>query len=327
MAVPCVRVERERGENTRQELAAAGLLSESHDVGVEGDWIYIPIADPQAVPAEFRVVEYDAPPRDSQTMPADILGFDPSYERLGDIVIIDEADRDRAREMAEAIMESDIRAKTVANRASKVKGVERVREWDVLAGDGTETVHREYGTEFHLDIAEVYFSPRLATERHRVVTQVEPGEQVFDMFAGVGPYAIPMADAGAEVIATDINQSAIDYLNDNASRNGVADAITAITGDVREVATNHQDWADRIVMNLPHSAQEFAETAVALAGSECLIHYYDIQHEADPFRPGESVLRSAAGGDYAVDVRTRRTVRTYAPHEVNVVLDVLLRER
>ncbi|MXR19875.1 hypothetical protein GRX66_04400 [Halobacterium sp. PCN9] len=34
-------------------------------------------------------------------------------------------------------MASDVRAKTVVNRASKVKGTERVRDWDVLAGDGT----------------------------------------------------------------------------------------------------------------------------------------------------------------------------------------------
>ncbi|MFB6266100.1 MAG: SAM-dependent methyltransferase, partial [Halodesulfurarchaeum sp.] len=180
MPVPCVRVPREEGEATRQRLEEANLLSETHDVGSDGDWLYIPIADPDAAPSDLDVVPFDAPERDTQTMPSDLLSFEPSYERLGDIVIVDEDDAERAAAIAAAIMESDIPAKTVVNKASKVKGETRVRDWEVLAGDGTETVHREYGTAFALDLAEVYFSPRLATERHRVVEQVETGEHAFD---------------------------------------------------------------------------------------------------------------------------------------------------
>lgn len=324
MGVPCVRVERAEGETTRQRLAEEGLLSETYDVDADEDWIYIPVSDPPAVPADLTVVEFDAPPRDTQDMPADLLGFEPSYERLGDIVIIDEDEPERTDAVAGAIMDSDLPVKTVVNRASEVKGVERVRDWEVLAGDGTETVHREYGTEVALDLATVYFSPRLATERHRVVEQVTQGEHAFDMFAGVGPYAIQMAGAGAEVVATDINEAAIQYLRENARRNEVEDRVTAIQGDVREIAGEYRDWADRIVMNLPHSADEFLDAAVALAGPDTVLHYYDIQHEDDPFAPGEAAIREAAGEEYRVDIETRHTVRTYAPHEVNVVLDVRL---
>jgi tRNA (guanine37-N1)-methyltransferase len=259
-------------------------------------------------------------------------------------------------------MDSDVRAKTVINRASKIKGTERVRDWDVLAGagteasdtnrevgdersesPGTETVHTEYGCEFELDLAEVYFSPRLATERHRVVEQVKRAaeqretaegasgderpasrEHAFDMFAGVGPYAVPMAKAGAEVVATDINKTAIEYLRKNAERNGVANRVTAIAGDVTERAAEYENWADRIVMNLPHTADEFLDTAVEIASDDCVIHYYDIQHEDDLFGPGEAAIRKAAEPEYDVEVENTRTVRSYAPHELNVVLDVRL---
>jgi len=221
-------------------------------------------------------------------------------------------------------MASDLPVETVLNRASKVKGQERVRDWEVLVGDSTETVHREYGTELAVDLAEVFFSPRLATERHRVAEQVRAGERALDMFAGVGPFAIPFADRGADVVAVDVNETAIEYLRANAERNGVADRITAIHGDVRDVTKDYANWADRIVMNLPHSADEFLETAVELAGDECTIHYYDIAHEDDPYGPGEAAIRTAAEPDYSVEVLTRRTVRSYAPHELNVVLDVRL---
>ena len=329
MSVPCVAVDRERGETVRTRLAEADALDGDHRIEVVDDTIYIPVSDPGRIPADLRdrLVERDADVRDRPKTPAELLGDDLSLERLGDIVIIDEDDPQRAREIADAVMASDLPCETVLNRASPIEGELRVREWDVLAGDGTETVHREYGHEFRLDVAAVYFSPRLATERRRVVEQVREGETVIDMFAGVGPYAIPMATRGATVVACDLNEVAIEYLRENAVRNGVDDRITPIAGDVREVAEKYAGVADRLVMNLPHSADEFLDVAVALAGDSCVIHYYDIQHEDDPFGPGLAAIRAAAGDEYEVTVETERMVRSYAPHEYNVCLDVRLDRR
>jgi tRNA (guanine37-N1)-methyltransferase len=339
MTALCVRVDREDGEATRQALVAEGVLDGDRQIAVEDGDLYVPITDPESVPAEYEVVERETGERDRQQTPADVLGEEPTYERLGEIVVIDEDDPDRAREIADAIVSSDVPCQTVMNRASKVQGEFRVRDWEVLAGDGTETVHREYGHEFLLDVATVYFSPRLATERHRVIEQVESGELVVDMFAGVGPFAVPMATRGADVIGVDANPDAVRYLRENAERNGVADRVTGINADVRKIVDGvedaetesvrrgFRDSADRLVANLPHSADEFLDTAVALAGDECVLHFYDIQHEDDRFGPGERAIREAAGEEYDVTVETRHTVRSYAPHELNVCLDVRLTRR
>ncbi|WP_049899641.1 class I SAM-dependent methyltransferase [Halococcus agarilyticus] len=324
MQIPCVRVAREDGERTRERLAERDLLDHDHEITVVDGWLYAPVVDPDAVPEKYTIEERDVPTRETQTMPADLLGFDPSYERLGDIVLLREDDHERARRIADAVMDSSIPVKTVLNRASKIEGEFRTREWDVLAGESTETIHREYGCAFALDVAEVYFSPRLATERHRVIQQAAADERIVDMFAGVGPFAIPFAGRGADVIAVDRNPVAIEYLRENARRNDVAERIEAIEGDVREVATGIEGGADRIVMNLPHSADAFLDTAIDLAGEECVLHYYDIQHEDDPYGPGERAIRVAAEG-YEVSVETKHTVRSYAPHELNVCLDVRLR--
>ena len=330
MTVPCVRVPTSEGEETRQALADRDLIDREREITVDSGSLYIPVTDAAAVPATYDVVDHDAPARETQTTPAEVLGFEPSYERLGDVVILDEDDADRARRIADAIVESDLRARTVVNRASKVKGELRVREWDVLVGESTETVHREYGYEFALDIAEVYFSPRLATERHRVISQVGAGERVIDMFAGVGPFAVPMAGRGADVVACDLNPVAVEYLRENARRNGVEEHVTAIQGDVRDLAADYAGWADRLVMNLPHSAGDFLDTAMELAGEECMLHYYDIQHEDDPFGPGIRAIREAAAAAdpaYDVAVETEHIVRSYAPHEYNVCIDVRLTSR
>jgi tRNA (guanine37-N1)-methyltransferase len=323
MGVPCVRVDRTAGEQTRQRLASENLLDEAHEIVSEGDSLYIPVTDPAALKDSYAVCERSPPRRERQATPADLLAFDPTYERVGEVVLIDEDDADRADALTTALLKSDIPVRAVLNRASKVKGRRRVRDWEILAGESTKTVHREHGHAFAVDLAEAYFSPRLATERHRVVEQVQPGEQVFDMFAGVGPFAVPMASRGATVVATDINPVAVEYLAANARRNGVAERVTAVCADVRAV-TGDPGWADRLVMNLPHSADQYLETAVRAAGEECLIHYYAFAHEDDRYGPAERTIRAAVPDSYTVTVETRRSVRSYAPHEENVVLDVRL---
>jgi tRNA (guanine37-N1)-methyltransferase len=341
--VPCVAVPRAEGEATRAALAERDAIDGDHEITVADGTLYLPVTDPTAVPDAYDVVTHAAPVREGQTLPEDILGWAPTYERLGKVVILDEDDPERAQAAAEAVMESSLPAETVVNRASKVKGETRVRDWDVLAGDGTEAVHREYGCEFLVDIAEVYFSPRLATERHRVVEQVDADDHLFDMFAGVGPFVVPAAKRGATCVGVDLNPAAIRYLRENARRNGVADRVTAHEGDVRDVVSGssgaeasggvrevveregYDGWASRVVMNLPHSANEFLETAVRLADEDCVLHYYDIQHEDDPFGPGERAIRAAAETEgYDVTVETRHEVRSYAPHELNVCLDARL---
>jgi tRNA (guanine37-N1)-methyltransferase len=340
MKRPCVVVPRESGEAVRKRLAEADVVDEEFGIVVEESTdgeadapnLFIPVTDPEAVPPEFDVVRTDVPARTPQRTPEDVFGEELSYGRLGDIVILDEDDPERAEEMAQAVMASDIPVRSVINRASKVKGETRVRDWEALAHDPeaedgrspTETVHREYGHAFAVDVAEVYFSPRLATERHRVVQQVEDGEHTLDMFAGVGPYAVPMAAEGAEVVACDINPTAIEYLNENARRNDVADRITTHVGDVRELTDEYGGWADRLVMNLPHTAAEFADAAVAFADDSCVVHLYDIQHEDNPFDRALGALEDAAGDEYAVTVLETQVVRSYAPHELNVCLDARL---
>ncbi len=325
MGVPCVQVDRTEGETTRQRLAEAGILDHQREIIQETGTLYLPVTDPEAVPAEYTVVERAVPERSQPTTPEDLLDFDPTYERIGEVIVIDEDDPDAANTLAEAIMDSDIPARAVLNSASKVTGEFRTREYELLAGEGTETVHREYGHEYAVDLAAVYFTPRLATERNRVSERVTADEQVLDMFAGVGPYAIPAAARGATVVAVDKNPVAIKYLKENAHRNDVADRITAINADVSTVTETYTDWADRLVMNLPHSADAFLETACALASGDCQLHYYDIQHESDPFGPGRAAItNAAAAAGYTMTVTNERVVRSYAPHELNVCIDARL---
>lgn len=322
MRRPCVRVERESGERTRQELEAAGLRDYGASIDSDGEFVYIPITEVEGLDDEYEVVDRAVEPREGHTLPTDLLEFTPTYERLGDLVLLQEADDGRAREAATAFMESDLPVKGVLRRTSEVAGEIRVPEWEVLAGESTETIHREYGAEFLVDPTLAYFSPRLATERQRVIDQVEAGECVLDMFTGVGPYAIRAAMAGATVVAVDINPDAVEYCRANAKRNDVEDRVTVIEADIADVADEYAAWADRLIMNLPHRADRFLDEASVLAGDTCRLHFYDIQPEADPFEPGEHAIETAFERTHEVSVATRQRVRSYAPGVLNICLDV-----
>ena len=85
-----------------------------------------------------------------------------------------------------------------------------------------------------LDVKNVYFSPRLATERKRVQELTNDGEEILDMFAGIGPFPIVIAkEKNVNITAVDINEHAIKYLNENIKLNKLAPNahITAICGD------------------------------------------------------------------------------------------------
>ena len=91
-------------------------------------------------------------------------------------------------------MQTHKRIKTVLRQASPVSGDFRLRKLEWIAGERkTETVHKEYGCILKVDLGKCYFSPRLSYERNRIAHQVQPGEVMVNMFAGVGSYSIVIA--------------------------------------------------------------------------------------------------------------------------------------
>src|SRR5438132_907051 len=79
----------------------------------------------------------------------------------------------------------------------------------------------DHGLRYHVDLAQAYFSPRLASERKRIADLVRPGEVVADPFAGVGPYSILIAKRRRpeSVYAADANPTAVKLLRENVAAN------------------------------------------------------------------------------------------------------------
>ncbi len=77
---------------------------------------------------------------------------------------------------------------------------------------------------------QVFWNPRLSHEHERLVALIGASDLVFDVFAGVGPFAIPAARKGTKsrdreevtrVFANDLNPESVKWLGENVGLNQV----------------------------------------------------------------------------------------------------------
>ena len=255
-----IRVPAQRGEVVRQALIREGALDASLRLLRDGESLILPVLD-QCDGAEW--FEFEAyPGRESL----------PRHELVGGIAIMQDEDH----EGAERLLVSRPPLHTVVFARREVSGVYRTREFTVLGGrPTTRTEITEHGHRFAVDFAGAYFSARLSTERQRILVQVQEGEMILDMFAGVGPFAITLAARAGLVVASDINPQAIGLMLENVAQNR--------TKNVSPCSQTHDIWGgnlpwkfDRIVMNLPLAGTEFLTGAFLLCRPGGTIHFYSL---------------------------------------------------
>ena len=323
-----IKVPKKEAEKIRKQLLELNLLDVNFKVKHQNDFVIFPIKERikgfEIIETTFeKAIKRPHSYREVVDISSELQPLLPSsFDIIGDIAIIElpEELMSHGKNIGKAILKVHKHIKAVFAKGSKVSGKYRVRELLHLAGEGrTETIHRENGIRLKLDVAKVYFSPRLATERMRVFNRSKEGEIVFDMFAGVGPYSILLAKKAKMVFACDINPRAIRYLEENKKLNKVENLIP-ILGDVRKVAG--QIKADRVIMNLPKFAHEFLKEAMISVKKGGIIHYYGFSHEENLFGEHlEKIEKVAEELGKNVKVLKKRKVRPYAPYQFNIAID------
>ncbi len=328
----CIKVLKKKGEPVRRILLEFEILDNSVKIAADETFLYLPLtrepasAELESFPEEIELTKYDFELQEKKPVPEDLLGFSPAYEVVGDIALLEDPDLDKqkALRIADVLLRTQTNIKTVLRPLTPVIGEFRIREFEVVAGEPkTETIHREYGCRYKVDLSKAYFTPRLSTERSRILSWVREGDTVVDMFAGVGPYSILIAKSKkpSKVIAIDKNPDAVYYLKENIVLNSVKN-IEAIEGDAREEAKKFAGVADHVIMNLPHSAHEFLDSAVLLAKPGGIIHYYGITPEDDLFESSIELITGAAKkAGRKLEVLEKRVVRSYAPHQYNICIE------
>lgn len=326
----CVKVPLKQLNDTRLKLMEDGLMNMDYRIKAEDEFGYIPVNENvegyeivcmhleamKKVPHNFSEILKDELTED------EIENLRTSFDTIGDIVILEIPDDlvSKKQIIGDAALKFT-KKQAIYMKKSAIKGTIRIRDLEFLAGtDDSVTIHKEHGVRLKLDVRQVYFSPRLATERLRVNDSVCDGERILDMFCGIGPFPVLIAkNHDVDIAAVDINEDAIKYLNENIRINKLKGNVKAYCGDVREVSKSFNHKFDRIIMNLPGLAYTFLDVAADLIEDGGTINYYEF---SDSYEQGIKRLTDAVESrGMEVEIINTRKVKSTSPGEWHVAID------
>ncbi|XP_019406473.1 PREDICTED: tRNA (guanine(37)-N1)-methyltransferase [Crocodylus porosus] len=225
----------------------------------------------------------------------------------------------------------------VVNKINTIDNTYRNFQMEILAGEtNMMTKVKENSIQYEFDFSKVYWNPRLSTEHSRIVDLLKPGDVLFDVFAGVGPFAILAARKKCRVFANDLNPDSYKWLQHNCKLNKVdrtvqvfnMDGRDFLRGPVKEQLTEElslsvkeKESSLHIVMNLPALAVEFLDVFKHLLdGEPCssnllpTVHCYSFSKHDNPAKDiqdrAEAFLGTSLEGRCSV-----RLVRNVAPNK------------
>ncbi|MBR6023365.1 MAG: class I SAM-dependent methyltransferase family protein [Methanobrevibacter sp.] len=324
-----VKVPLKKLNDVRKELMGKELMRMDYRIKAEADYGYIPIKEDvdgyEIVDVELE--ELNTHPHNFSELLEDELTAEEindlktSFDTIGDIVILEIPEELESKKniIGKATLDFTKR-KSIYMKRSAVHGTIRIRDLELIAGeDNPVTIHKEHGARLKLNVEEVYFSPRLATERKRVSDSVCDGENILDMFCGIGPFPIVIArNNDVSITGVDINENAIKYFKENIRLNKLKD-IDAICGDAREISVSFKTKFDRIIMNLPGLAYDFLDVAMNLIEDGGIINYYEF---SDGYEQGTKRLIDAASKENKnVEIINTRKVKSTSPGEWHIAID------
>lgn len=341
-----LKIPKKDADQIRKTLLDQALIDLARKIKRTEDFVFIPlnqkpntemlekiaISSPGISCLEMVETEFEAQKRGPKSLKDHLKGkiadekideIKKSFDIIGDVVILEiPMDLEDEKYLIGEAALNFTKRKAVYRKVSEVKGVIRTRELEHLAGDDvSQTIHTEFGSRIMLDVKKVYFSPRLATERERIVNQVKNCETIVDMFAGVGPFSIAIARRrNVEIYAIDINPDAFHYLEKNIELNKIQGTIIPILGDAKNVLEDKNINAHRIIMNLPGTACEFLDVAINSLKKGGILHYYEFASDLE--KPAESIKKVA--GDREVKILNQRRVKSRSPGVWHVGIDAIV---
>jgi tRNA (guanine37-N1)-methyltransferase len=277
--VKALKVAKREAQRRIDELRDAGLYDHSRKVVREGGHVWLPVTGDVK-----GAVEKELPELPQRTSLKEEFGIG-SFDLVGDIAIVFVPDCmwGRRQKIGKHLLEFYPHVKAVYARSGAISGEFRLPELELVAGEGSETVHREHGLEFFLDVHRAYFSPRQGTERMELTGYVRPGERVAVFFAGIGPIPVYFSrfTKASEIFAIEANPDACRYMEGNVKRNGCAN-VKVICGDVR---ARHRELppCDLVVLPLPKGSEAFVDEAAAVLkpGGRAIFYVGSTEAELD----------------------------------------------
>jgi len=321
-----LKVPKAQGEEIRKKLTEEAIFSPEYPILKERDHVLFPVTGPYQ---DFEIVEREAEKRELPFMKlkdalegllneSELQELTTSFDLIGDIAILEipESLAPKEKEIGEALLKVHRSIRTVLKKLGPMEGKYRIRRLQYIAGeDKTETTYKEHGCLMKFDVSKVYFSIRLSTERKRISNLVKAKERILVLFAGVGPFALVIAKdhPDAEITAVELNPDAVKSMKENIILNKLSN-ISVLEGDARSFSYSE---FDRIIMPLPHSADQFLDLAFSAAKPGGIVHFYTLVDSKNPLEDAKSKIKTK------YEISSWRVVRPYSADTVQVVLDLV----
>lgn len=242
-----------------------------------------------------------------------------SFETIGHIAHLNLRDEHLPYRhlIGQVILDKNPRLRSVVNKTHGINTTFRTFAMEVIAGqEDLDTEVSESRCRFAFNYGQVYWNSRLQAEHERLLKKLKPADIVCDMFAGVGPFAVPAArNTGCQVYANDLNPKSYEALVSNALRNKVQQLVRAHNMDARDfVRALYKETPPvpftQVIMNLPASAESFLDVFREFPAElkpptiHCYVFTKDtIDPRADVVKRVESVLQCALEEREVYEVR------------------------
>ena len=219
-------------------------------------------------------------------IPDNKIEFTPSsFDVIGDICIIEIKDEVKKYEklIANSLLELNKNIKSVFKKTSARKGKHRTYKLKLLAGiNNKETIYKENGVLFKLDVEKCYFTPRWSNERLRISKLVKKNENILVMFSGIGSFTyVILKNSTPKIIYNiEINKTAHKYALENLKINRFDEnKVKLINSDVKKALPKINLKFDRILMPLPKESEKYFDLAFKSLNKNGVIHYYTFLEE------------------------------------------------
>lgn len=237
------------------------------------------------------------------------------WKKIGDILVLDKfyGDNYLLNNLA-----NDHKVKTII-KINNIYGTKREPNFEILYGNETETIHKENGCYFKLDLTKVMWSKGNNNERIRIAKLVEDNEVVVDMFAGIGYFSIPIAkfSNASKIYSIEINPNSFYYLNENIKLNKINNLVPLL-GDSKNLISNYK--ADRIIMGYVKTTHYYLKEAINSLNPSGILHYHEtVPEKLMDKRPINRIKEIS--GDREVELLNLVKIKKYAPGVMHVVVD------